>query len=283
MTFGINTFLLTSPFTDKSLPLLKKFSSWGFDSVEVALEEVNHVNPVLLKNALRENKIVCKSMCAITGPGRDLRGSKQEQETAIDYIKGAIDLTAEVGASVLMGPMYSSVGRAESTDENERKRQWELVTGHLKNLAEYAGACNVKLALEPLNRYETDFINTCQQAMDLIDDIGHNAMCILLDTYHMNIEEKDSAQAILLAGDRLGHFHACGCDRGTPGNDHINWDTIVAALKQIGYDESIVIESFTTDVKVIAKAASIWRKFEPSQEDIAIEGLKFLKSRFNKD
>jgi D-psicose/D-tagatose/L-ribulose 3-epimerase len=84
----------------------------------------------------------------------------------------------------------------------------------------------------------------------------------------------------LEVGDKLFHFHACGCDRGTPGNDHINWDAIVDALKAVNYDASVVIESFSTDVKVIAKAASIWRQFEPSPEDIAIKGLQFLRSKF---
>ena len=116
--------------------------------------------------------------------------------------------------------------------------------------------------------------------MDLVNDVNHEAIGILLDSYHMNIEEKDSAKAIMAAGSKLIHFHACGCDRGTPGNDHINWGTIIPALKQIRYDRSVVIESFTTDVKVIAKAASIWRDFEPSQEDIAVKGLKFLRSSF---
>ena len=103
---------------------------------------------------------------------------------------------------------------------------------------------------------------------------------ILLDTYHMNIEEKNSADAIRAAGGRLYHFHACGCDRGTPGNDHIEWKSIVTALKEIKYNGLAVIESFTTDVKVIAKAASIWRQFEPSQDDIAVKGLSFLKKSF---
>ena len=132
-----------------------------------------------------------------------------------------------------------------------------------------------------MNRYETDFINTCTQVIKLIDDIGHDAAGILLDSYHMNIEEKNSAAAIRAAGSRLYHFHACGCDRGTPGNDHIDWKSIVAALKEINYDGIAVIESFTTDVKVIAKAASIWRKFEPSQDDIAVKGLDFLKKAFS--
>jgi D-psicose/D-tagatose/L-ribulose 3-epimerase len=168
----------------------------------------------------------------------------------------------------------------EATEENEYKRQWETVVEHLKTLSAYAKKLNIKLAIEPLNRYETDFINTCDQAMKLVGDVDSDAISVHLDSYHMNIEEKDLPKAIIRAGSKLGHFHACGTDRGTPGNDHTNWDGIVAAIKEIKYDGGVVIESFTTDVKVIAKAASIWRKFEPSQEDIAIKGVKFLHSCF---
>lgn len=97
------------------------------------------------------------------------------------------------------------------------------------------------------------------------------------DTFHMNIEEKSQESAIKKAGSLLGHFHACGCDRGTPGNDHINWGGIASALREINYDGSVVIESFTKDVKVIARAAAIWRQIEPSQEAIAADGVKFLR------
>ncbi len=278
MTFGINTFLFKSPFTNESLPLLKKFKEWGFDSVEIALEDPSHIDPKTLKQALADNGLVCASLCGAFGPGRDLRGTKEEQQNSIDYIKGLLDVMAEVGTPVLAGPLYSAVGRAEATSADDYKKQWETVVGHLKTLSEYAGQRNLKLAIEPLNRYETDFINSCAQALKMISDVNNDALTVHLDTYHMNIEEKDSAKAILAAGDKLGHFHACGCDRGTPGNDHIDWTSIVAALKKINYNGSVAIESFTTDVKVIAKAASIWRQFEPSQEDIAIKGVQFLHS-----
>jgi D-psicose/D-tagatose/L-ribulose 3-epimerase len=280
MTFGINTFLFKSPFTTESISLFPKFREWGFDSVEIALEDASHIKGATVKKALADNGLVCASMCAALGPGRDLRGSKQDQQTAIDYMKSVMDVMAEVGTPVLAGPLYSAVGRAEAVEEAEYKKQWELVVKHLRTLAEYAKNLNIKLAIEPLNRYETDFINTSAQAVQLVNDIDHDAAGILLDSYHMNIEEKDPAKAILLAGDKLFHFHACGSDRGTPGGDQINWDKIIPALKQVKYDRSVVIESFTTDVKVIAKAASIWRKFEPSQEDIAVKGVQFLKSRF---
>ena len=107
-------------------------------------------------------------------------------------------------------------------------------------------------------------------------------MKLHLDTFHMNIEEKNQADAIRKAGKLLGHFHACGSDRGTPGGDHIDWKPIVKALKEIGYNGDVVIETFTTDVKVIARAAAIWRKIEPKRDDIAVKGLANLKRFFGK-
>lgn len=277
MKFGLNTFLFQSPFTNDSFHLIRKFRDWGFDSIEIAVEDVAHVNPSLLKKALDDNGMICGSVCAALGPGRDLRGSQSDQNTGLDYMKGLLDMMPLFGSPVLVGPLYSAVGRAEPRGDEEYKRQWSLVVKNLQQLASFAGERNIKLAIEPLNRYETDFINTCAQALKLVKDIGHDAAGLLLDTYHMNIEEKNSAAAIRAAAGKLYHFHACGCDRGTPGNDHINWKDVSAALKEINYNSGVVIESFTTDVKVIAKAASIWRDFEPSKEDIAVKGLGFLR------
>lgn len=281
MTFGLNTFLLQSPFSDTTFGLIKKFKDWGFDSIEIAIENAGDVTPTLLRNALDEHGMTCGTTCAALGPDRDLRGTKQQQQTAMDYLMRLMDIMVVIDSPVLIGPLYSSVGRAEPREDDEYRRQWDVVVSNLQKLCRYAAERNIRLAIEPLNRYETDFVNTCAQAMQLLNDIDHRAAGLLLDTYHMNIEEKNSADAIRLAGDRLYHFHACGCDRGTPGNDHINWKDIVRALRDVKYNESVVIESFTTDVKVIAKAASIWRKFEPSQEDIAVDGLRFLKSVFS--
>ena len=280
MNFGINTFLFVSPFTNESISLFPKFKKWGFDAVEIALEDASHIDPVLVKKALDDNSLICGSVCAAMGPDRDLRGTTEQQQNAIHYMKTVLDTMVVLGCPVLIGPLYSSVGRAEPVEKGAYKKQWATVVEHLRMLATYAASLQLKLAIEPLNRYETDFINTAEQALQMVNDVNHESIFVHLDSYHMNIEEKDPAKAILAAGAKLGHFHACGSDRGTPGGDQINWQKIVAALKQVNYDKSIVIESFTTDVKVIAKAASIWRDFEPSQEDIAEKGVKFLKSVF---
>jgi D-psicose/D-tagatose/L-ribulose 3-epimerase len=276
--FGINTFLFTSPFTNADISLFPKFREWGFDSVEIALEDVSHIDPVLVRKALDENGLKCDSICAAMGPGRDLRGTEEEQMTSITYIKSVLDVMPELGCPILIGPLYSSVGRAEATEEALYNKQWAIVVQHLRMLSEYAEALDLQLAIEPLNRFETDFINTCEQGLRMIEEVNNRALLLHLDTFHMNIEEKDLAKAILKAGSKLGHLHACGSDRGTPGGDHTDWEGIRSALKEINYTRGISIESFTPDVKVIAKAASVWRSFEPSKEDIAIKGLQFLRS-----
>lgn len=281
LKIGVNTFLVTSPFTTDSIAVLKQFKGWGIDGVEIALEDASHVDGKALKPVLDDLGLPCLSICAAMGPGRDLRGTQEEQQNAIDYINGAMEIMADLGCPVLAGPLYSVVGRAESTPSEIYKKQFDTVASNLKTLATRANDLGVKLAIEPLNRYETDFINTSAQAVELVEAVGHPAVGILLDTYHMNIEEKNQAAAIEAAGKHLFHVHTCGCDRGAPGGDHIDWDGIHGALQSIGYSGSLVIESFTPDVKVVAKAASIWRDVEPSQEAIAVQGLAFLRSKFS--
>lgn len=277
MIFGINTFLFTSPFTNESVSLFPRFKEWGFDSVEISVEDASHIDPVYVRQQLEANGLTCNTVCAAMGPDHDFRGNEQQQESANQYLKSLLDVIVPLGAGMLVGPLYSSVGRADAVPEDEYSRQWQTVVGHLKGIATYAQERNIKLGIEPLNRFETDFLNTVDQALKLIHEIDNPVVFLHYDTFHMNIEEKDQPKAITKAGKLLGHFHACGCDRGTPGNDHLNWEGMARALREVDYQGGVVIESFTTDVKVIAKAAAIWRKIEPSQDVIASDGVKFLR------
>lgn len=277
MRLGINTFLFTSPFTTESTKLFPKFKKWGFDTVEIPIEDPSHIDPARVKAALDRQGLACGSVCACMGPDRDLRGTREQQKTGLEYMLKLIDQMVALGCPSLIGPVYSAVGRADAVPEKEYKQQWKTVVANLKRLCHYAEKHGRQVCLEPLNRFETDFINTCDQALKMIKDVGSPALKLHLDTFHMNIEEKNQAQAIRKAGQLLGHFHACGSDRGTPGNDHIDWKPIANALKGIGYKGDVVIESFTTDVKVIARAAAIWRRIEPTRNEIAVKGVKFLK------
>jgi D-psicose/D-tagatose/L-ribulose 3-epimerase len=269
MRFGINTFLFA------------QFKRWGFDSVEIAIEDPRHIDPAVVKRELDKNGLVCGSVSACFGPDRDLRGSAKQQQATIKYMMGVLDEMVTLKSTTVIGPVYSSVGRADAVPPKEYRQQWRTVVKNLKPLCREAEQRGIQICVEPLNRFETDFINTCDQAMNLISDVGSPALKILLDTFHMNIEEKSSADAIRKAGPLLGHLHACGSDRGTPGGDHTDWNSIAQALKDIGYKGDVVIESFTPDVKVIARAAAIWRRIEPTRDEIAVKGLKFLRETLN--
>jgi D-psicose/D-tagatose/L-ribulose 3-epimerase len=277
MTFGINTFLFTSPFTNDSVKYFAHFKEWGFDEVEIALEDPAHIDPAYIKQELEKHGLTCRTVCAAMSPDHDLRGTEEQQQHALNYLKGILDVLPTLGAKMLIGPLYSSVGRADAVPEDEYREQWKTAVGHLKHLAAYAQEKNLLLGIEPLNRFETDFLNTVDQALQLISEIDNPAALLHYDSFHMNIEEKHQGKAIEKAGKKLGHFHACGCDRGTPGGDHMDWTGIAAALKAVQYEGSVVIESFTKDVKVIARAAAIWRQIEPSQQAIAEDGVKFLR------
>lgn len=277
MRFGINTFLFTSPFTNESTKLFPQFKRWGFDTVEIAIEDPSHIDPAHVKRELDKHGLACGSVCACMGPDRDLRGTPENQQTSLDYLCKVLDQMVVLNCPSLIGPVYSAVGRADAVEPEEYKKQWATVVQHLKTLSKYAQQRGRVVCLEPLNRFETDFINTVDQGLKMIKAVGSPALKLHLDTFHMNIEEKDQAAAIRKAGKHLGHFHACGSDRGTPGNDHIDWKPIAAALKAVRYKGDVVIESFTTDVKVIARAAAIWRRMEPTRNEIAVKGVKFLK------
>lgn len=277
MRFGINTFLFTSPFVTRSTRLLGTFKKWGFDTIEIPIEAPSHIDASKVKTALDKHGLVCGSVCACMGPSRDLRGDASQQKTSLEYMKALIDQMVDLECPSLIGPVYSAVGRADAVPAKEYKMQWKRVVKNLKELADYANDKGKMICLEPLNRFETDFINTCDQGLEMIEAVGSPALKLHLDTFHMNIEEKNQAKAIRKAGKMLGHFHACGSDRGTPGGDHIDWKSIAKALKAIRYQGDIVIESFTTDVKVIAKAAAIWRRIEPTRDEIAVKGIEFLK------
>jgi D-psicose/D-tagatose/L-ribulose 3-epimerase len=269
--------LFTSPFTNDSTKLFSTFKKWGFETVEIPVEDPSHIDPAHVKAELDKKGLACGSVCACMGPGRDFRGTAEEQKTAMDYCQALIDQMVVLGCPSLIGPVYSVVGKADAVEPAQQKKEWGLVVKNLKQLGKYAEKKGVQICIEPLNRFETDFLNTVDQALKLVKAVGSKAVKVHLDTFHMNIEEKNQAAAIRKAGKLLGHFHACGSDRGTPGNDHIDWKPIAKALKDVKYHGDVVIESFTTDVKVIARAAAIWRKMEPTRDEIATKGIKFLK------
>jgi D-psicose/D-tagatose/L-ribulose 3-epimerase len=274
---GANTWIWVSPLTDERLArLAPKVREMGFDLIELQVEKPGDWNPDRAAELLHEQELGA-SLCAVMPPGRDLLGDEGEVAATQEYLRHCVDVAERIGSPAVGGPIYSAVGRTWLLEAGERRRTIERLVEALRPLADYAGEHGVKLALEPLNRYETSLINTAEQGLEVVEELDSSALGLLLDTYHMNIEEKDPAEAIRLAGARLVHVHACGSDRGTPGADHLDWPAIAAALGDVDYAGAVCIESFTSENETIAVAASIWRPLAPTQDALARDGLDFLR------
>ena len=278
MRFGVNSWVWTSPLTTAELEnLAPKIKDMGFDWIECPIEGLDDMDYGRASMIIEDYELGV-SCCAAMGPDRDLiHADPAIRQNGMDYIIGAIDRCEVLGATNLVGPIYSAVGRTWAMTDEERARDTDLLVGNLKELAAYAADHGVVLGIEPLNRFETSFINLASQAIEVVDRVDHPACKIMLDTFHMNIEEKSLGAAIRAAGPRLIHLHACENDRGAPGTGNIDWDDVAQGLKDINYDGPVVIESFTAKVKSIARAAAIWRPLAPSQDALAADGVKFLK------
>src|SRR5512141_3000328 len=168
MRFGINTFLFTSPFNNESTKLFRQFKKWGFQTVEIAIEDPSHIAPAHIKAELDKSGLVCGTVCACLGPDRDLRGTPAQQKTSMDYMMKIIDQMEVLGSHSLIGPVYSAVGRADAVPAAEYKQQWKTVVKNLKTLCKYAEKKGRQICMEPLNRFESDFINTCDQALQMV-------------------------------------------------------------------------------------------------------------------
>ncbi len=274
---GVNSWVWTSPFTNESLGLLQKAKAMGFDSFEIALEDPANVSAEKVKAAIKESGLR-PIVCGAFGPSRDLTHEDPKfRAESIAYIRDAVKLCQTWGAKVMCGPMYSAVGKRRQVSPEQKKIEWDLAVKGLKEAGKIAADHGVTLAIEPLNRFETDLINTAAQVVQLVKDIGQDAVRIHLDTFHMNIEEDSIYEAVKLAGKSLAHVHACECNRGTPGNGLIDWKGLAKGLKEIHYSGDAVIESFTPECKAIAAAAAIWRPLAKTQDDLASGGVKFLR------
>jgi D-psicose/D-tagatose/L-ribulose 3-epimerase len=278
---GANTWIWTSPLTDEGLAeLAPRLRDWGFDIVELPVEQLGDWNPERAAEVLAEHGLGA-SVCVAMGPGRELCGADAETvATTQAYLRACMDVAATVGAGVIAGPIYTSVGRTWRVAPDERRRLYAELREGLAPLCDYGAERGVKIAVEPLVRYETSLINTVEQALEAIDGLPPEGCGLLVDTYHANIEEKKVGDAYRLAGDRLAHVHASANDRGAPGADHIDWPEVRDALRDVGYDAAVVIESFTAENETIATAASVWRPLAPTQDAIAVDGLALLRDLF---
>jgi D-psicose/D-tagatose/L-ribulose 3-epimerase len=279
MKIGINTWVWTSPLTTNDFARLAAHAAgMGFGLIEVPIENPDEYDYARVGEIARDNGLDV-SVCAAMSPERDLiHPDESIRASGMGYVRHCIDAAHTMGATRVVGPMYSAVGRTWQATADERAAYTDLLVEQLTALSRHAQDHGVVLGVEPLNRFETSVLNLTADAIAVVDRVAHPACGLLLDTFHMNIEEQSIGNAIRAAGPRLRHLHACENDRGAPGSGHVPWAEVAQALRDIDYDQGVVIESFTSQVKTIARAAAIWRSLAPSQDALARNGLTYLRT-----
>jgi D-psicose/D-tagatose/L-ribulose 3-epimerase len=274
---GLSSFVLASPFSDADGAAYDRTAAHGFDVLEVCVEDPALLSAEgILGHAARTGLRV--GICGAFGPDRDLSHEDPERRArGVEYVKGCIDLAAAVGSPHVAGPMYAPTGQTRLLPPEDRAAQRRRAAESLREAADHAGERGVRLAVEPLNRFETDLVNTIEQALELCALVDRDNLGLLVDTFHMNIEEKDVAEAVRTAGDKVFHVQVAENDRGIPGSGHVPWTAFFAALRSIGYRGQIVVESFLPTVAEIARAVSLWRPVAPSMDQLAADGLAFVR------
>jgi D-psicose/D-tagatose/L-ribulose 3-epimerase len=277
VTFGVSTWLWTSPFNHKTVELFPKIKKMGFDVVEIPIEDPSLIDVKEVQKALKDNDLK-PVICGAFGPTRDLTHDDPVfHRTCFDYLQACFDISAQLGADFVAGPMYSAVGKARLVSDDQRKIEWDRAVNNLHKVCQMAEVSGQKIALESLNRFETDLINTTKELMRLIHDINHPAANVLLDGFHLTIEEPDLEQAFRNVGDKLIHVQVSENHRGIPGTGQTNWASFKRGLEAVNYKGVISIESFTPNVQELAGAVCIWKPLAISQDGFAQEGLAFLK------
>jgi D-psicose/D-tagatose/L-ribulose 3-epimerase len=281
-TFGVSTWLWTSPFDFSQTELLKRIAELGFGAVELPIEEPALVDAAALRPLLLDLGLKVH-VCGAFGPGRDLTDpDPAARANARAYITACLDIAQQLDAGFLAGPMYSQVGKARQLPEDERRREWDLAASELRIVCAAAAERGLAIALEPINRFETDLVNTAADAVRMVRTIDHPAAKVMIDTFHMTIEETNIGDAIRAAAAELIHVQVSENHRGVTGTGLTPWADFRDALRQINYSGSIVIESFTPDNRDLAGAVCIWKRFTPTQDEFASRGLAFLKDLFSK-
>lgn len=281
MLFGASTFIWVSPFSNANVDLLTKVKNMGYDIIEIAVEDTRIIDWKTIKEIARDLDLKI-TISGAFGAERDISSTEPAyREIGKQYIIDCIKIAQDVGSPIFGGPVYSAVGKTRLVSDDQKKQEREWCVNTLVEIGKIAADHGVAVGLEPLNRFETDMVNTVDQALSIVHEVASPNLKIVLDTFHSNIEEKDIPTSIRKIGkDLLCHVQGNESDRGTPGTGHLEWEGISEALKEIGYDGAVVIETFGQPSKELARAACIWRPLANSADELASEGLAFYKQAF---
>lgn len=240
---------------------ISKVKKLGFDILEISC--------AMLKNISREELVEMRDMARAEGvtltagygpgPSENLASSDEAVvKNAVAFYTDILKKLEILDIHTLGGGIYS-YWPVDYTKPIDKEGDWKRSVKNVKTVGKIAQECGVDYCLEVLNRFEGYLLNTCAECRQFVEEVDVPAVKIMLDTFHMNIEEDSMTEAILLAGDRLGHFHVGENNRRLPGKGNLPWYQIGSALRAIRYDKNVVMEPFVKSGGKVGSDIKIWR------------------------
>jgi D-psicose/D-tagatose/L-ribulose 3-epimerase len=275
--FGVASLIWTEDFTEKDLPLIEKAKKLGFDVLDINVAHPERFPAEKVSEKIKEVGIEAVTTIGMPQDSNIIHPDPAVRKQGLNTLKKMVDINVEIGSKIIAGVIYASWGYITGKPRTEEEWKWSVE--NMREAAEYAKSKgDVILAVEPVNRFETHFINIAEDGVKYCKDVGTGNMKILLDAFHMIREEMSFTDAVNICGrEYLGYVHVCENNRGIPGTGLVPWREFFTALKNIDYDGPLSIESFDPGFEELNRLCAIWRNFADTGEELAVQGLKNLK------
>lgn len=280
MKLGINLLCLTDFVTDAHLPAIAQIKADGYDGVEVPVLSGTPDHYAWLGEKLDAMGLERCTTSIVPSP--DLSPISSDAATRARgraHLDWALDCAIALGAQSVGGPIHAPIGHFTGSGPTESELSYGAEVHHA--LATRAEANGIYLSLEHLNRFETYFLNTTTQCRDYARRVDHPACRIMYDTFHANIEDRDQVRAYETVAPHVGIVHVSENDRGIPGRGHIDFLSILGAVRRSGYDGWVTLEAFGAGLPAIAAATRVWRPLFPDYETLFSESAQFIRSTWD--
>lgn len=273
MKLGIHAYAWCSQWSNDTLDLIDRTKNFGMDFIEIPLMVLETFDAIAVKERLQKVGLGAVTSTVLLGDTDITSDDADTRKKGVNYLKACVKATSDIGSQNFSGVVYSQF--VKPAKHRPTEQAWKYSADCLREVARFAKKLDVNIGIEPVNRYETYLINTCDQALKLKEMIGEDNIKIHLDTYHMNIEEKSYYDATKMAGKDLIHYHLCENDRGIPGTGLVNWDEIFRALADINYQHNAALESFVDSTDNMN--TWVWRQLAPNGDTLLRQGVDFIR------
>ena len=279
MKCGMNLLLWTGEMNDEMTSVCEMLKTTGFDGVEVPIFN-NELDYGAWGQRLDDIGLQRTAVTIRNEEDNPIDADPAVRQKGIDATKRTIDNCVALGATHLVGPYHSALGFFDKAPADDD--QWKRGVESMRQVAEHAGQAKVILGVECLNRFETYLLTCHADAAKFVKEVDHPNCRMMYDTFHANIEEKNVTTAVKECADVMCHVHISENDRSTPGAGDVKWDETFDVLKEVGYDGWLTIEAFGLALPELAAATKIWRRMYESEEQLARDGLAFMKEQYTK-